>query len=56
MRGVMPLPLWAVALVLAALAPFLARALASRWERRSRARTAAALARATDAPRTGSGG
>ncbi|HVJ89844.1 MAG TPA: hypothetical protein VM580_08565 [Labilithrix sp.] len=39
MRGEMPLPLWAVALVFAALAPFAAKALASTFERRARARS-----------------
>ncbi len=45
MRGAMPLPLWAIALVLAAIAPFAAKALASTFERRSRARTKRLLAR-----------
>ena len=45
MRGAMPLPLWAVALVLAALAPFAAKVLASMFERRSRERTRRLLAR-----------
>jgi hypothetical protein len=38
MRGVMPLPLWVIALVLAAIAPLVARALASAFERRARTR------------------
>jgi len=45
MRGAMPLPLWAIALVLAALAPFAAKVLASMFERRSRERTRRLLAR-----------
>ncbi len=45
MRGAMPLPLWAVALVFAALAPFVAKVLASTFERRSRERTRRLLAR-----------
>jgi hypothetical protein len=43
MRGALPLPLWAVALVLAALAPLMAKALASMLERRSRERSARIL-------------
>jgi hypothetical protein len=39
MRGAMPLPLWVVALVLATLAPFAAKMLASTFERRSRQRS-----------------
>jgi len=48
MRGAMPLQLWAIALVLAALAPFAARALASMFERRSHERTRRILARRAD--------
>jgi hypothetical protein len=44
MRGAMPLPLWAIALVLAALAPFVAKVLANVFERRSRARSKRLLA------------
>ena len=45
MRGLMPLPLWAIALVLAAIAPFLAKVLASTFERRSRERSTRVLGR-----------
>jgi hypothetical protein len=44
MGGAMPLPLWVVALVLAAVAPLVARALASVFERRSHERSARVLA------------
>lgn len=46
MRGVLPLPLWALALVLAVLAPFMARAVASIFARRSRERSRRVLASA----------
>ena len=39
MRGALPVPLWVVALVLAALAPFAARMLSSTLEQRSRNRS-----------------
>jgi len=45
MRGAMPLPLWVVALVLAAIAPFVAKTLASMFEHRSRERSKRLLAR-----------
>jgi len=39
MHSAMPLPIWVLALVLAALAPLLAKLLASTFERRARARS-----------------
>jgi hypothetical protein len=44
MRGAMSLPLWAVALVFATLAPFAAKLLASMFEQRSRGRSRRILA------------
>lgn len=46
MRGATPLPLWAVALVLAALAPFAARIVANAFERAARMRSRRLLERA----------
>ena len=45
MRGAMPLPLWVIALVLAAIAPLAARALALAFERRARLRSKQVLER-----------
>ena len=45
MRGAMSLPLWVVALVFAAIAPLVAKALASMFERHSRERSKRVLAR-----------
>ncbi|MBX3261412.1 MAG: hypothetical protein KIS78_23295 [Labilithrix sp.] len=53
MRGAMSLPLWSVALVLAAVAPFVARALASAFERRAHERTKRILAQRPARPQTG---
>jgi hypothetical protein len=39
MRDVMSLPLWSIALVLAAVAPYLAHLLASHFQRRARERS-----------------
>lgn len=39
MRGPLPLPLWAAALILAAVAPFVARALAILFSRQARERS-----------------
>jgi hypothetical protein len=46
MRGAMPLPFWAVALILAAVAPAAAKWLGSRMERRVRARSRQILSEA----------
>ena len=40
---VLPLPLWVIALVLAALAPFVARGLVTMFERHARVRSARVL-------------
>jgi len=45
MRGSMPVPLWVIALVLAAAAPLAARALATFFERRGKERSARILSR-----------
>ncbi len=52
MRGALPLPLWAIALVLAVVAPFAARALAVMFERRARERGARILGQARALPST----
>ena len=51
MRGAMSLPLWAVALALAAIAPFAAKMLAGAFEHRSRERSRRILGALT--PRLG---
>lgn len=53
MRGAMSLPLWTIALVLAAVAPFAARALASALERRAHERGKRILAQRPARPHTG---
>jgi hypothetical protein len=55
MRGVMSLPLWAIALVLAAIAPFFAKGLASMFELRARKESERLLSEA-ESTREGGGG
>ena len=54
MQGAMPLPTWALALVAAAFAPFVARALAVALERRVKERSERVLGTAGSATTVGS--